>query len=296
MATATATKSTRSTAVRTAEAKPSKGQAAALANDAKAAEAKTLAPAKPGVIVAAPAKPAAKRGTSRKPEAQGKLTAEAAKAVTDAKQEKTLAPLVKAVVTGLALVTKADLSYDAAKLQAENTRVVTMRAIAKLAEHPATFAKGGPTKGKPSVEVIATLVGWKRQTFTPLFKGAMALKAANLHNKRAVPTEAERTIANVGYATEAERSAANRAKEKAAKGPKSGPVLVKGKPVGKPENSTDGTAVRTAADIAAAVDALQAMVTAYAEAEQGYTAKEAEAITAKLQAIANVVEAGTTAK
>lgn len=124
-----------------------------------------------------------------------------AKAVTDAEQAVQLDSLIMAVKVGVTSLGKQNTGHaEALNLytQAQNalndSRVIVARALAMLAEHPATFAKSGPTKGQPSLMTIATLTGYKRTTLYPIWEASKVLTAKKWEKRNIAPTQQERDI------------------------------------------------------------------------------------------------------
>lgn len=168
---------------------------------------------------------------------------------------------------------------DKATLAALTAKVQACREIITLMTFKETFASRGPSAGKPSVSIIAELLGYPRQTFTPLFRGAEALRdyyttldADTVKGIMggATPTEKEQDLASVGLASEADRSRNNRLKAKADKPNTTGGT-------GGTDGDTDGegegeggTAGRTAETIIPTYDAVVAATLALQNIIKGY--------------------------
>jgi hypothetical protein len=184
-------------------------------------------------------------------------------------------------------------------------KVTACRAIITLMADPATFASRGPSAGKPSVSIIAELLGYPRQSFTPLFKGAEALQAyyATLDAetvaaifKGQAPTEAETDLASVGLTSEADRARANRLKAKKAPADK-GTDKGTGDTDGDDTDGDTETAGRTAETpgvptyekVVAATLALQEIVKAYCR-EAGFSEVQGDNLTDTLQEISTLIE------
>jgi hypothetical protein len=120
-------------------------------------------------------------------------------------EEARLIELVNAVKEGMGRTETANTKHtevlslaEQAALTLGNSRVATARAIAALMSHPATHAKGGATKGQPSLSVVATLTGYPRNTLRPLWDGAQALIAKKWAGRTTPVTEQERALVG-GY-------------------------------------------------------------------------------------------------
>ena len=219
----------------------------------------------------------------------------------------------------LSAVRTAVKAYDA-KMKARDTatakalvaKVEACRAIITLMSDPATFAARGPKAGKPSVSIIAEMLGYPRQSFTPLFKGAEALRDhyATLPadvvtaiftpadgEAPTAPTEAETDLASVGLVSEAERARANRLKAKQAPAT-TGSTGSTGDTDGEDtDGDTDGetagrtaeTAIPTYDNVVAATLALQAIVAGYCK-EAGFSGVQAENLQATLAEIGATIE------
>lgn len=184
-------------------------------------------------------------------------------------------------------------------------KVVACRSIIRLMADPATFASRGPSAGKPSVSIIAELLGYPRQSFTPLFKGAESLQAyystldaetvAAIFKGQA-PTETETDLASVGLQSEADRARANRLKAKQAPADKG---TGKGTDGGTDETETDGdtetagrtaeTAVPTFDKVTAATLALQSIIRDYCK-DAGFSEAQGDNLQETLSEIAALIE------
>jgi len=217
-------------------------------------------------------------------------------------------PELDAMLTAVRTAVK---TYDA-KMKARDTatakalvaKVHACRAIITLMTDPATFASRGPSAGKPSVSIIAELLGYPRQSFTPLFKGAEALRdyyatldaeAVKLIMDGAEPTEAETDLASVGLVSEAERSRANRLKAKQAPADKPATGGTAGEETGEETDGTD-TAVRTAETtvptydaVVSATLALQSIIAGYCK-DAGFSSVQAENLQATLAEMSTLIE------
>jgi hypothetical protein len=216
-------------------------------------------------------------------------------------------PELDALLTAVRTAVK---SYDA-KMKARDTatakaltaKVIACRSIITLMADPATFAARGPKAGKPSVSIIAELLGYPRQSFTPLFKGAETLRDyyATLDADTvkgimagAEPTEHETDLASVGLASEAERSRANRLKAKQGTTTTTAPATT-GEGEGEGEGDT-GTAVRTAETavptydaVVSATLALQSIIAGYCK-DAGFSSVQAENLQATLAEMSTLIE------
>lgn len=200
---------------------------------------------------------------------------------------------------------------DRATAAALVAKVDACRAIIRLMADPATFASRGPSAGKPSVSIIAELLGYPRQSFTPLFKGAEALKAyyATLDadtvaaimtpaegEAAAAATEHELDLASVGLTSEADRARANRLKAKQGK-PDTGKGKGKGDDTegeGEGEGApTLGKGVETPAPtydaVVSATLALQSIVRNYCK-EGGFSAVQAENLQETIREMSTLIE------
>lgn len=183
-------------------------------------------------------------------------------------------------------------------------KVTACRAIITLMADPATFASRGPKAGKPSVSIIAELLGYPRQSFTPLFKGAESLQAyyatldaetvADIFKGKA-PTEAETDLASVGLTSEADRARANRLKAKKAPADKGTGKGTDGDETDGDETETE-TAVRTAETaiptydaVVSATLALQSIIRNYCK-EAGFSEVQGDNLTDTLQEISTLIE------
>lgn len=244
-----------------------------------------------------------------------KTSTKAAAPVTDTKAGDTpvhspeLDGMISAVRTAVKTYNGKMKARDTATQKALVAKVEACRAIITLMADPATFAARGPKAGKPSVTIIAELVGEPRQSFTPLFKGAEALRdyyatltpealaaiyPTDPDTAPAAPTEAETDLASVGLASEAERSRANRLK---AKQGDTGTGSTGS--TGGTDTDTDGdtgTAVRTAEtplptydNVVAATLALQEIVKGYCR-EAGFSGAQGDNLQGTLAEIAALIE------
>lgn len=212
-----------------------------------------------------------KRVSPAKDAAKGTTTPTPVAKLTPA-QRKSLDTLVSAVQAGVQAIAESDSLYATAKETTYNNRVLTARAIARLAEHPATLATRGPKAGTPALTIIATLTGFKPSTLEPLFKAAMELKAKGWHKRNTAPNADERAVAQSKYAAEVDRKQAPAGKGKGAA--KGGKVTVTGVPA-----------------INGAIDAVDKLVTAYADGTRKFSADESAAIVKRLEGLAAMVRA-----
>ena len=192
-----------------------------------------------------------------------------------AAQRKQLDTLVSAVQAGVQAIAESDSLYATAKETTYNNRVLTARAIARLAEHPATLAQRGPKAGTPALTIIATLTGFKPSTLEPLFKAAMELKSKGWHKRNTAPNAEERAAVQSKYAAEVDRKTAPASK---GKGKGTSKVTVTGVPA-----------------IMGNVEALTKAVEAYADGTRKFSAAEVESLTGKLNGVLAMIRANVAA-
>ena len=204
------------------------------------------------------------------------------KALTTA-QNKSLDLLVSAVKASVAAYTEADNLADQHRLTALTQKVMTVRAIGKLNEHPAIKATRGTKAGEPALTKVAALTGFKPATLEPLFKAAEYFRKQGWHKRTTAVTDAERD-AVAGYVkSEAERAAASRA-EKSRKSGTKGPKA--------PKASTTNTKL--------SFDSIKGQITALTESmekftkDAGFSNAEADELATALDALHDMIERATT--
>ena len=214
------------------------------------------------------------------------------KATTDKAQAARLVELVAAVKTGYSTITGLDTKvselesvYTTALNTRDNGRVATARALAALAKHPGSHAKGGATKGQPALSVVATLTGFQRNTLRPLWEGSEALTAKGWERRTSAPTEAERKLVAGFYAEKsAVRVESNKAKAATVKS-------------GESTSNAKGTSAKTLKagtleDVVSILDDAHKVASTFAK-NHGLTDKQLSALAAKLDAIHDVLESAT---
>lgn len=186
-------------------------------------------------------------------------------------------------ITGLdAKVTESQSVYVTALNTRDNGRVATARALAALAKHPGSHAKGGATKGQPALATVATLTGFKRNTLRPLWDGALALTAKGWERRTSAPTQPERDLVAGFYAeTSAVRVESNKSKAETVKSGESTP-------------NAKGTGSKTLKagtleDVVSSLDDSHKVVEMFAK-NHGLTSKQYDALVAKLDSIHDVLE------
>lgn len=209
-----------------------------------------------------------------------------AKAVTDAEQAVQLDSLVMAVKLGVTALTDKNTKhtevldlYTQSQNALNDSRVIVARALAMLAEHPATFAKSGPTKGQPALMTMATLTGYKRTTLYPIWEAALVLIGKKWHKRNVAPTQQERDIVSAKFeAKQTTRKANDAAKGDAgteAKAGKSSPV----------KTVKAGTLEDVVAILADALKVVQAFT-----ANHGITESQFDGFTGQLDLIHDALE------
>lgn len=199
--------------------------------------------------------------------------------------EARLIELVNAVKAGMSLTDTTTTKHtellslaEQAALTLGNSRVATARAIAALMAHPATHAKGGATKGQPSLSVVATLTGYPRNTLRPLWDGAQALISKKWAGRTTPVTEQERALVGGFFkAASATKTEANRrnSDSKATKA-----VTTK---------AAKGTAAPTLESIVGGLSGILDMVTTFTK-DHGLTESQFEGLGKQLDLIHDALE------
>jgi hypothetical protein len=199
--------------------------------------------------------------------------------------EARLIELVNAVKAGMSLTDNATTKHsevlslaEQAALTLGNSRVATARAIAALMAHPATHAKGGATKGQPSLSVVATLTGYPRNTLRPLWDGAQALISKKWAGRTTPVTQQERDVVGSFFkAASAAKTESNRrnSDSKATKA-----VTTK---------AAKGTAAPTLESIVGALSGVLDMVTVFTK-DHGLTESQFEGLGKQIDLIHDALE------
>lgn len=205
-------------------------------------------------------------------------------------EEARLIELVNAVKAGMELTTTHTTAHEKALSLAEqaalvkgNSRVATARALAELMGHPAVIAKGGKTKGQPSLMVAAQLTGYPRTTLRPLWEGAEKLIAKKWAKRTTPPTQQERDLIALAYGEDVARVTKGKDRRNSdsqgeAKGTK-----------GKGTKATKGTVAPTLEAIVESLSGTLAMVQAFTK-DHGLTESQFDGLGKQLDLIHDALE------
>ena len=215
-----------------------------------------------------------------------------------------LAAALKATRDAVKVYDRKMTARDKATLAALTAKVDVARHVITLMTFQETWASRGPKAGKPSVSIIAEMLGYPRQSFTPLYKGAEALAEhyATLSEDDvkaimagATPTERELDLVSVGLASEAEGSRAHRDKTKEEATGRT--AETEGDTAGETDGETDGATpaaksepvIPTYDAVVSATLALQAIINGYCK-DAGFSAVQAENLQATLAEMAATID------
>jgi hypothetical protein len=199
--------------------------------------------------------------------------------------EARLIELVNAVKAGMSLTDNATTKHsevlslaEQAALTLGNSRVATARAIAALMAHPATHAKGGATKGQPSLSVVATLTGYPRNTLRPLWDGAQALISKKWAGRTTPVTQQERDVVGSFFKEASAKKTESNRRNSDSKATKA--VTTK---------AAKGTAAPTLESIVGALSGVLDMVTVFTK-DHGLTESQFEGLGKQIDLIHDALE------
>ena len=195
-------------------------------------------------------------------------------------QQARLDTLVKAAKDGITKYQESDRLADDLRVQADTVKVLTARALALLAEHPAMIATRGPKAGTPALTKVATLVGYPSQTLESVWKAAMELTKRGWHKRTTAPNDAERAIVRGFINSENDRKYESARKSAAGKG--------KGKGTG---GSGVGTKV-TFSTLQGQIKALREATARFTK-DNGFTVAQADELQSALDEIHDAIEQST---